>query len=85
MDAFNPNAVGIDVGSCSHWVAVGQREEDVREYGVFNDDLISLCDWLKECKVQTIAMESTDTYWQNNYALQISRRFYEVLFNWKLT
>ena len=47
MEVVNPQAAGIDVGSRSHWVAVGQREEDVREYGVFNDDLFSLCDWLK--------------------------------------
>lgn len=41
MEVVNPHAAGIDVGSRSHWVAVGQKEEDVREYGVFNDDLFS--------------------------------------------
>ena len=42
MEVVNPQAAGIDVGSRSHWVAVGQLEENVREYGVFNDDLFSL-------------------------------------------
>ena len=37
MEVVNPQAAGIDVGSRSHWVAIGQREEDVREYGVFNE------------------------------------------------
>ena len=85
MEVVNPQAAGIDVGSRSHWVAIGQREEDVREYGVFNDDLFSLCDWLKECKVRTIAMESTGTYWQNLYAVLISRGFHVILCNGKFT
>lgn len=33
MAVVNPNAAGIDVGSRSHWVAVGQQEKDIREYG----------------------------------------------------
>jgi len=52
----DPQVAGIDVGGCSQWMALGQREKDVREYGVFNDNLFSLCDRLKECKVRTIAM-----------------------------
>lgn len=36
MEIVNPHAAGIDVGSRSHWVAVGQYESDVREFGVFN-------------------------------------------------
>lgn len=85
MDVVNPRAAGIDIGSRSHWVAVGQREEDVREFGVFNDDLFSLADWLKQCGVQTIAMESTGTYWQNLYAVLISRGFHAILCNGKFT
>jgi hypothetical protein len=39
MEIVNPHAAGIDVGSRSHWVAVGQSEKDIREFGVFNQDL----------------------------------------------
>ena len=39
MDIINPNCAGIDVGSKSHFVAVGQSLEDVREFGVYADDL----------------------------------------------
>ena len=28
----NPNAAGIDVGSRSHYVAIGQGKEDVKQY-----------------------------------------------------
>ena len=35
MDIINLNAAGIDIGSRSHFVAVGQALEDVKEFGVF--------------------------------------------------
>ncbi|HLP35190.1 MAG TPA: IS110 family transposase [Amoebophilaceae bacterium] len=85
MEIVNPNAAGVDVGSRSHWVAVGQHEEDVREYGVFNQDLFDMADWLQEKQVKTVAMESTGTYWQNLYAILISRGFHVILCNGKYT
>ena len=65
MAIVNPNAAGIDVGSRSHFVAVGQGADDVREFGVYSDDLLALCLWLKEKGVTAVALESTGTYWQN--------------------
>ena len=85
MQVVNPQAAGVDVGSRSHWVAVGQSEKDVREYGVFNQDLFALVDWLKEKDVKTVAMESTGTYWQNLYAVLISKGLHVVLCNGKFT
>ena len=59
------NAAGIDVGADTHWVAVPEdRDENpVRSFGVFTSDLIALCEWLKACQIQTVAMESTGVYW----------------------
>lgn len=85
MEVVNPQAAGIDVGSRSHWVAVGQLEQDVREFGVFNQDLFSMAEWLREKNVRTIAMESTGTYWQNLYAVLISKGFHVILCNGKFT
>lgn len=85
MEVVNPQAAGVDVGSRSHWVAVGQSEKDVREFGVFNQDLFALAEWLKESRVKTVAMESTGTYWQSLYAVLISRGFQVVLCNGKFT
>jgi len=85
MEVVNPHAAGIDVGSRSHWVAVGQSQQDVKEYGVFNEDLFALSDWLKEKKVKTIAMESTGTYWQNLYAVLTAKGFHVILCNGKFT
>ena len=65
LEKVNLNAAGIDVGADTHWVAVPEdRDENpVRSFGVFTSDLIALCDWLKRCQIETIAMESTGVYW----------------------
>lgn len=85
MDVVNSHAAGIDIGSRSHWVAVGQREEDVREFGVYSEDLFEMSDWFKEKEITSIAMESTGTYWQNLYAVLISKGFKVILCNGKFT
>ena len=85
MDIVNPHAAGIDVGSRSHFVAIGQSSNDVKEFGVYNEDLQNLSKWLSENKIKTIAMESTGTYWQNLYAVLQSEGFTVVLCNGKFT
>lgn len=85
MEIVNPQAAGIDVGSRSHWVAIGQQEKDVREFGVFNQDLFEMADWLHQNNVKTIAMESTGTYWQNLYSVLIAKGFHVILCNGKFT
>lgn len=85
MEIINAKAAGIDIGSRSHWVAVGQKEEDIEEFGVFNEDLKRLSDWLKEKDIQTVAMESTGTYWQALYAILLADGFQVILCNGKFT
>jgi transposase len=85
MEIVNPHAAGIDIGSRSHWVSVGQRATDIREFGVFNDDLKSIADWLSENKITTVAMESTGTYWQALYAVLLADGFQVILCNGKFT
>ena len=85
MKIINPNAAGIDIGSRSHWVAIGQNEKDVREFGVFNEDLYQLSEWLKRNKIQTVAMESTGTYWQSLFAVLTAEGFEVILCNGKFT
>jgi transposase len=67
LDIINPNCAGIDIGSKSHFVAVGQALEDVKEFGVYADDLIAICLHLREYGITSVAMESTGNYWQNLY------------------
>ena len=65
LSQLNLNAAGIDVGATSHFVAVpaDRAERPVQEFGAFTADLYRLADWLTECGVQTVVMESTGVYW----------------------
>ena len=62
---IHPHAAGIDIGATMHYVAVpGDRAENsVRCFGTHTADLHELSAWLKECRVTTVAMESTGSYW----------------------
>ena len=65
LSQLNLNAAGIDVGATSHFVAVpaDRAEQPVQEFAAFTTDLYRLADWLTECRVKTVAMESTGVYW----------------------
>jgi transposase len=68
LEIVNPYAAGIDIGSRSHFVAIGQDADEVREFGVYAEDLQVLSAWLLENGIKTVAMESTGTYWQNLFS-----------------
>lgn len=85
MTVVHPNAGGIDVGSKSHYVAIGQGSEDVKNFGVYAEDLSGLVQWLLENNVTTVAMESTGVYWQNLFVELINAGIEVVLTNGKFT
>ena len=85
MEIVNPRAAGIDIGSRSHWVAIGQGPNDFKEFGVYNEDLYCIAQWLRESEIKTVAMESTGTYWQSLYAVLIAQGFQVILCNGKFT
>jgi len=59
------NAAGIDVGTDAHWVAVpGDRDEQpVQRCGALTADLYALAEWLRQCQMETVVMESTGVSW----------------------
>ncbi len=59
------DAAGIDVGATELFVAVPPEKdtESVRRFSSFTRDLHALADWLEQCGVRTVAMESTGVYW----------------------
>jgi len=67
LEQLNINAAGIDIGAEFHYVAVpnGRDPEgqDVRHFSTFTADLHQLADWLRQCNIDTVAMESTGIYW----------------------
>jgi transposase len=65
LPIMNPDAAGIDIGATEIYVAVppDRDPEPVRMFATFTQDLNALVDWLQQCGVRTIAMESTGVYW----------------------
>lgn len=62
---INPDSAGIDIGASSHFVAVpdGRDTNTVKEFECYTPDIEKMIKWLKECKIKTIVMESTGSYW----------------------
>jgi len=84
----NPHAAGIDVHADIHWVAVPPGSAPppppghpphlpahVRPFGACTADLHRLADWLAQCGVTTVAMESTGVYWIALFELLESKGF----------
>lgn len=65
LEQMNLSAAGIDIGAEEVYVCVppGRTQENVRAFGTFTADLQALADWLGECGIETVAMESTSIYW----------------------
>jgi transposase len=83
LEPINANAAGIDIGSQTHWVCVPAERaaENVRSFGSFTSDLYTLADWLQECKIETVAMESTGVYWLALFQILETRGFEVKLVN----
>jgi transposase len=57
---------GIDLGSQRHWVCaptVDRKGREVADFGATTPELMRMARWLRERKVESVAMESTGVYW----------------------
>ena len=83
LKRVNLDAAGIDIGARSHYVAVPEDRDDepVKEFRSFTNDLHRLADWLEECGIDTVAMESTGVYWIPVYEILEERGFEVFLVN----
>jgi transposase len=83
LPTLQPDAAGIDVGATEHYVAVAadRDERPVRRFGAFTEELHALADWLKQCGVRTVAMESTGVYWIALFQILETRGFEVCLVN----
>jgi len=80
---LEPNAAGIDVGAREMFVAVppGRDEHPVQVFATFTEDLERLADWLLQCGVTTVVMESTGVYWISLYEILEQRGIRPCLVN----
>ena len=80
---LEPDAAGIDIGAQEIYVAVppDRDEQATRMFTSFTCDLEALADWLHECRIRTVAMESTSVYWIPLYQILEQRGFKVYLVN----
>jgi transposase len=71
LPVLYPHAAGMDIGSDEIVVAVpsDRDPQPVRAFATFTPDLQALVDWLQECQIDTVALESTGVYWIPIYEL----------------
>jgi transposase len=66
LPVVRQKVAGIDLGSERHWVcapALGGTSREVADFGATTPELIRMAQWLKERRVESVAMESTGVYW----------------------
>ena len=82
-DQVHPDAAGLELGAEAVFAAVrkDRASEAIRNFPTFTCDLHALADWLKECQVTTVAMESTGVYWIPVFQILEARGFDVVLVN----
>jgi transposase len=83
LERIQPDAAGIDCGAEHHYVAVApdRDTQPVQAFRTFTADLNRLADWLVQCRIKTVAMESTGVYWIPAFELLEARGFEVVLVN----
>src|SRR5437016_5751784 len=70
MEVVYPCCCGLDVHkksitACVLWTeAQGKSRKQKKRFGTFTHDLLQLADWLVQCGVTHVAMESTGVYWK---------------------
>jgi transposase len=71
IPTLNRNAAGLDIGANEIYAAVpsDRDKEPVRCFGTFTAELIRLADWVRQCGINTVAMEATGVYWIPPYQI----------------
>src|SRR5882724_7884014 len=83
LGLHNRAAAGLDIGAEEIWACVPAERDahPVRAFGTFTPDLHALADWLVQCQVTTVAMESTGVYWIPIYEVLEARGLEVALVN----
>ena len=66
LPVVRPNVAAIDLASEIHWVcapSIDRTGREVEQFGATTPELERMAEWLKERKVESVAMESTGVYW----------------------
>jgi hypothetical protein len=66
LPVIRPQVAGIDLGSEQHWVCaphIHGAGREVTTFGATTPELEKMALWLKQRKVESVAMEGTGVYW----------------------
>jgi hypothetical protein len=67
FEQIHSNVGGIDIGSREIYVSIGEGE--VVKFGTFTVDYHACCKYLKEKRIESVAMEATGVYWMSLYSI----------------
>lgn len=83
LPVLHPDAAGIDVSASELFVGVSADRDPhpVRSFPTFTRDLHALADWLEQCGIRSVAMESTSVYWIPIYQILEARGLEVYLVN----
>jgi len=83
LPVVEANAAGVDIGATEVFVAVpaDRDPQPIRCFATFTADLQRLADWLEECQIRTVAMESTGVYWIPLFQILEERKIEACLVN----
>jgi transposase len=86
LSQLNPKCAGIDVGAAELFVCIAKNSsnQEVRSFLTFTEDLKQMIGWLKENGVESVAMESTGSYWIVPYEMMEEAGLEVLLANAKL-
>jgi transposase len=70
MEVLYPRSCGLDVHKQTVVACVmAPKVKEIRTFSTLTNDLIKLKEWLSECEITHVAMESTGVYWKPIYNL----------------
>lgn len=83
LEVVHADAAGIDIGNEAHYVAVPPKRdsEPVQRFGCVTAELKRMVEWLKQCGIRSVAMQSTGVYWIPVYDLLEEAGFEVYLVN----
>ena len=69
MEVVHPRCAGLDVHkdvivACVRLVGPGGVQQEVRKFGATSAELLTLSEWLRDCRCTHVAMEATGVYWK---------------------
>lgn len=81
LPVIRPDVAAIDLASEVHWVCAPNLDRsgrDVEQFGATTPELERMAEWLKERRIEAVAMESTGVYWIAPFEV-LERHGFEVV------